>query len=500
MKRIPTWSIAGCVLSLGLVGGVEAQSPSPRPARRRPAPPAASRVPTPAPTPAPAKPRTAIEELVAIVSAEKPGAPADDAARKLMLARVAVEAGDAARARVLLDEVAPVIDQMPKIDPGDKEGKNLNFQRVGLRSQWMSVMVRLDPVSALRTATVHGSDTNLFHHASALTALLQGLDCTAPERKAVVEENVRLLLQPVEEALKARTWGLSSAPHALDAVARAARVCGLEPAGAAARDLAQRTLKVFEQTDLRIRACDMAVTKVRTAAPAERPKALGVLAQYQLKPQYKGDEPDRCLTEKLYLAGGMVSELGADDPARQALADLVAGTVAQLDEKALRFHYCGAAGVFAGLTGLNATATEKGIGVALTVWRKQDRVESYCDVPTAAALAGRRLAQSGTPPAWLCSVLSAQPEGKVLTDDDKLVLRKQRALAAVELRGRCPEADAALRFDRSDVALLKAVRARQVVLDRIAAEPLVLEDLRALTPVDRYAYATTVLPAFWEKE
>ena len=43
-----------------------------------------------------------------------------------------------------------------QIDPGDKEGKNVNFRRAGLLSEWMSVMARLDPAKAVQAAAAHG--------------------------------------------------------------------------------------------------------------------------------------------------------------------------------------------------------------------------------------------------------------------------------------------------------------------------------------------------------
>jgi hypothetical protein len=490
--------LGGCLIGFG---GIDAgaQSPVPPRARRSPAAPRATPA-KPAETPAPAKPRTALEQLVAIVKEGKPKDPAGDVSRKLLLARVAAETEDPARAKALLDEVVPVIEGMPKIDPEDKEGKRINFRRSGLRSEWMSVMARLDPVKALRAAVAYGEETNPLHHAGALQAQLRGLDCAVPERKTAVEENVGHLIKPVEEALKARTWSLVHAPQVLATVARAARACGLEPTGATANDLARRSLKVFEDTDLSIRACEMATTAVVTAQPNDLLKAMASVARYQLKPRYKGDEPDLCLGDKLSLAAEMTWDLPVGHPGRQALADLVGTTVNQLNEKTLRFGYCSAASTLSRLTKLNPGAAEKGLGVALTVWRKQDKVESYCDVPVSVARAGRRLAEAGAAPAWSCSVFTTQPEGKPLDEAQNALLRKQRTLAAVELRGLCAEAEGFLQIDRSDVDFLGTVRARQLVLDRTSAEPLVTEDLKALAAADRYAYAMAVLPAFWTKE
>jgi hypothetical protein len=501
MKSVSRRSLAGLVglFTLGLVAA-EAQSPSPPRARRSPAPRSTARPAPSTPTPAPAKPRTAVEQLVDAVSAGKPADAADDLSRKLLLATVAVETGSPARALTLLDEVSPLIDQMPKIDPADKEGKRINFRRSGLRSRWIGLTARLDAVKALKAVIAYGEDTNAMHHASLLRSLLEGLDCSPPETKAGVEENVGLLLKPIEAALKERTWGLVHAPQVLETVARAARVCGLAAAGATANDLAKRSVKVFEDTDLSIRACGMAATTGLTAPPADRPKTMATLAKYQLKPRYKGDDPDLCLTDKLYMARDLSKQLGDDDPARRALAGLVGATVAQFNEKTLRYGHCSVPGVLSGLTGLEPGAVDKGVALALAVWRKQDSVDSYCDLPLDAARAGRRLADAGASPAWLCSVLSAQPESKPLTDEQTALLRKKRTLAAVELRGTCPEADGFLQLDRSDVDLLAKVRSRQVVLDRAGTEPLVIEDLRALAPADRYAYATTVLPAFWTKD
>jgi hypothetical protein len=493
--RVP--ALTGFVLLAFLGTQAQAQAPSPPPARKRPAarPPAEAK---PAATPAP-KPKPVLDRLIGVVEAARPADPVDEAQRKLVLARVALEKGDLVKATTLLDGAAALVEPLPKIDPEDKEGKRINFRRSGLRSEWIRLTARMDPVKALQAAVEYASETNLLHHGSLLNTLVEDLDCSSPERKAAVEANLRLLLDPLEQALKDRTWGLSNAPTAIDAVTRAARRCGLDPVASRARDVASRALDVFESTDLRIRACDMAMTKVRTTLPAERAKAIGGLARYQLKPQFKGDEPDRCLVDKLDLAATLASEVPADDPARPLLADLVAGSVAQLDEKKLKYYHCSAIGALEKLPAVNAAAVDKGVALALDAWRKGDSVASYCDVPTGAARIGSRLAAAGAPPAWRCTVLSAQPEGKPLDDAAKATLRKQRALAALELRGACPEAEAALQFDRSDLALLKAVRVRQLVLDRAATEPLVGEDLAAIPEAERYAYATALLPAFWAK-
>lgn len=499
-----TWrqSACGAIVVLGLLSMAEAQSPAPPPKAPAPRAPVA---PTPAAAPAKrasvpvAKPLTVVEQVVAVVAAAKPADPADDVSRKLLLAEVATETGDAPKALALLEAVAPVIEPMPKIDPDDKEGKRINFRRSGLRSRWVRAMSRLDAPRALRSALLYGEETNPLHHASLLDSLLDGLDCSPPDRKAAVDENVRMLLKPLKEALEARTWSLSSAPTALRVVARASRVCGLDQAGAEVRTLATGALKVFEETDLRIRACDMAMAKVHTEAPAERAKAIGSLSRYQLKPRRKGEEADKCATDRLYFASEIAPEIGASDPARPALVEFLDSTVTLLDPAALRFGSCSAARNLGKLAAVNPAAVERGVALALATWRKQDRIDSYCDLPVAVATAGRQLAQAGSAPEWLCSSLSARPEGKALSEADEKTLRQQHTRAAVELRGRCPEADALLQLDRSDVGLLSSVRARQLALDREAAEPLVAEDLKALPAGDRYAYAIAVLPAFWPK-
>jgi hypothetical protein len=495
------------MIVLGLLSTAEAQSPAPRPPRRTPAPRspvgAASEA-APAKgasaSPVASKPLTVLEQVVAVVAAGTPPDPADDVSRKLLLAEVAAEAGDATKSKALLEEVTLVIEPMPKVDPDDKEGKRINFRRSGLRSRWVRAMARLDAARALKSALLYGEETNPLHHASLLDSLLDGLDCSPPERKAAVEENVRMLLKPIKEALGARTWGLVNAPLALRVVARASRLCGLDPTGEEVRTLAARTLKVFEDTDLRIRACGMATAKVHTEVPTERAKAIAGLSRYQLKARSKGEDADKCTTDKLYFASEIAPEIGANDPARSALVDFVATTVAQLDPAELRFGLCSAAQNLAKLTSINPAAAERGVALALAAWRKQDRIESYCDLPAVVATAGRQLAQAGSTPEWLCSPLSARPEGKTLTEADEKTLRQQHTRAAVELRGRCPDADALLQFDRSDVKLLSAVRARQLAVDRVAAEPLVAEDLKALPAGERYAYAVAVLPAFWTKQ
>jgi hypothetical protein len=489
------------VIALGVVSTAQAPSPSPRPPRPatapRPAPSPARRAAT---GPAPAKPLTVLEQLVAVVAAGAPSDPTDDLHRKLLLGEAAREAGDAAKARAVLDEVAPAIEQMPKIDPDDKEGKRINFKRAGLRGRWVRDMARLDATKALQSTALYAAETNPLHHSSLLDSVLDGLDCSAPERKAAVAENIQLLLQPVKQGVEARTWTLSNAPDTLRVVTRASRLCGLDQTGEEARTLAARALKVFEETELRIRACGMATAKVHTEAPAERAKAIAALSRYQLKPRAKGEDADKCSRDKLYFAREIAADIGAEDPARPALSDFLAATVTQLDEKELRYGSCSAAQNLSKLTAINPAAAEKGITLALAAWRKQDRLDSYCEIPSVLAIAGRQLAQAGSAPEWMCSALSVRPEGKTLSEADEKTLRQQFIRAAVELRGRCPEAEALLQLDRSDVALLSSVRARQLVVDRAATETLMAEDLKALPAADRYSYAEAVLPSFWSKK
>jgi hypothetical protein len=440
-----------------------------------------------------------LAQLVAAIAAGTPSDPTDELHRRLLLGEAAREGGDAAKARAVLEEVAPAIEQMPKIDPEDKEGKRINFKRAGLRGRWVRDMGRLDATRALQSAAVYAGETNPLHHSSLLDSLLDGLDCSAPERKAAVGENLQLLLQPIKQGVEARTWTLSNAPDTLRVVTRASRLCGLDQTGEEARTLAARALKVFEETELRIRACGMATAKVHTEAPAERAKAIAALSRYQLKPRTKGEDADKCSSDKLYFAREIAPEIAAEDPARPALSEFLATTVAPLDDKELRYGSCSAAQNLSKLIAINPMAAEKGIGLALAAWRKQERLDGYCEIPSVLAIAGRQLAQAGSTPEWMCSALSVRPEGKALSEADEKTLRQQRTRAAVELRGRCPEAEALLQLDRSDVTLLSSVRARQLVADRVATETLIAEDLKALDPADRYTYALAVMPAFWTK-
>jgi hypothetical protein len=470
-----------------------ATAPSPRPARRPAAPrPAATAAPTPTP-----KPKTALERLVAIVEAARPTEPADDASRKILLAEAALERGDLVKATSLLDEAAALTAPLPKIDPEDKEGKRINFRRSGLRYRWIRLIARMDPVRGLQSAMEYASETNSLHHATLVSTLLKGLDCSSAERKAAVEQNLKLLLDPVEQAMKDRTWGLSNAPTALDTAAEAARACGLDATGQRATSVAAKALPVFESTDLRIRACEMAMTKVFTTAPAERAKAVGDLVKYQLKPQYKGDDPDRCETNKISLVGHLLPQVGPADPGRGPITQLLASSLAQLDDKKLKYYHCSVLTTLADVAELDPAAVDKGATLAIAAWKKGDSVQSYCDVPARAAALGRRLEAAGQRPEWLCSTLSIQPEGKPLTEADQKELRKQRALAALELRGRCPEAEAALQVDAPDLDFLKALRPRQLRADRVATEPLILQDLAKVPAAEAYDYAVAVLPGFW---
>ncbi len=470
-------------------------APSPRPARRpATARPAAKAAPVPTPTP---KPKSAFERLVAIVQEAKPNQPDDEASRKMLLAEVALEAGDPVKAASLLDAAAALIEPLPKIDPEDKEGKRINFRRSGLRERWVRLTARMDPVRALQSALVYASETNSVHHATLVSALVKGLDCSSPERKAAVEQNLTLLLDSMEEAAKERTWGLSRAPTALETATEAARVCGLDAAAQRARNIASKALPIFESTELRISACEMAMTKVFTTAPAERAKAVGAIVKYELKPQYKGDDPDRCETSKISLVGHLLPQVGPADPARAAIAQLLTSSLAQLSDKTLKYYHCSVLTTLADVAELDPAAVNKGAILAVAAWKKGDRVESYCDVPSRAATVGRRLEAAGQRPEWLCSTLSIQPEGKPLSEADQKELRKQRALAAVELRASCPEAGAALPNDPPDLDFLRAVRPRQLRADRAATEPLILEDLARVTPADAYGYAAAVIPGFW---
>src|SRR4029078_5395634 len=93
---------------------------------------------------------------------------------------------------------------------------------------WIKAMARLDPPLALRGTLDHGDETNATYHASLFESLLDGLQCSTPEVKAAVDDNVQRLLAGVKRSLEAQSWGLANAPAALRVAARARPRVGLD--------------------------------------------------------------------------------------------------------------------------------------------------------------------------------------------------------------------------------------------------------------------------------
>jgi hypothetical protein len=437
-------------------------------------------------------------QLMAVVAAEKPADPVEEIGRQLLLARAAAEGRERQRARELLDAVAPGIGKLPTIDPEDKEGKRINFRRADLRLEWIRTEARLDPAKALDSTLEYAKETNPTYHAIALGGLLEAIGCEGAGVKAAVEANARMLFEPIREGVEARTWVASHATEALPVVARAARLCGLNDLGADARTVAKRALRLFEETELRVRACRMAAAVAETAAPGQLPQAIETLASYRLEPRNRFEGTDRCNGEKLAFAAGLVDEVKPADPAWAPLAELVAEAVFRLEPEELTYGHCGMSASLARLAALNPSAVSKGMGLVLDSWSKGSRVDGYCHVASEAARGGRALADAGSAPGWLCSTLSLKPVGAKLGEEQQAVLRRERVLAAVELGDRCPGAAPELaRLQEADLDLLTAARTRQLELERREAKTQIAADLRRLPPGDRYAYARALLPAFW---
>lgn len=437
-------------------------------------------------------------ELLDIVSTARLSDPAEELERKLLLARAAAEGREKRKAQALLDAVAPGIAKLPTIDPEDKQGKRINFRRADLRLGWIRAEARLDPVRALRSTLDYARETNPTYHAIALGDLLDGMSCQGKEVAAGIEANARMLLEPIRRGVESRTWVASHATQALPVVARAARLCGFADLGRDARTVAKRAVKLFEGTQLRVRACQMAVAEVQTASLAERPRAIEALTRYRLAARNRFEHADNCASEKLAFAARLAGKLGPSDPAREAMAELVADAVFRLSDSDLRYGHCGLSASLGRLAGLNPSAVAKGMGLVLAAWSKGSRLDGYCHVPSEAARAGRVLAEAGAIPEWLCSTLHVKPQGAKLGEAQETVLRRERVLAAIELGDRCPEAAGLLaRLQTADVSLLVAARGRQIALDRSRAKREIAADLKRLASDDRYDYAKALLPAFW---